>query len=363
MIAVLRQQSTILMDAVTLDLADAMITAHTADAGAGAHAIDAALTHDLERYSRNWGGAGMAMCCTLADAAALVDHRRAGERLLPIVATVADRNVVLGMPPPVAFGWGSHYLGVCQLLVGAVDDAAQSLADALEHNAAMGALPFVARTRLALARVALARDDGDGAVAHAAVARDIAERAGLAAALREADAALVALGGSGAGAAGDVTTTTFVFTDIVGSTAGTAAAGDKAWRESLDAHASHLRALAVRNGGRVVKGLGDGFMLVFPSARAGVDFAVALQRDVGGRPFVLRVGVHTGEAEVVGDDYIGHHVNLAARVSGAAGDGEVLVSDVVHTILSGARDIEWGEPRATHLKGIPGTQVLYPVKA
>ncbi len=167
MIAVLRQQPTILIDAVTVDLADAMITAHTADAGAGTYAIDAALTHDLERYSRNWGGSGMAMCCTLADAAALVDHRRAGERLLPIVATVADRNVVLGMPPPVAFGWGSHYLGVCQLLVGAIDDAALSLADALEHNAAMGALPYVARTRLALARVALARDDGDGAVAHA----------------------------------------------------------------------------------------------------------------------------------------------------------------------------------------------------
>jgi class 3 adenylate cyclase len=361
-IADFRQRSMTLAGHATLDVIEAALAAHGDDRDAASGAFDVALAHDLEELSRDWGGNGMAFCCLLADGAFMIDHVEAAARLAPIVARVADRNVVHGMPPPASYGWGSYYVGVCQLVLGELDAADASLRDALERNTAMGARPFVARTLLARARLALARGDGNGALEHAREAKAIAVRAGLALLERQADEWLAALGSAGDADAHEGTTT-FVFTDIVGSTASTAAAGDRAWRDALEAHTSTVRALTAQHGGRLVKSLGDGFMLTFSSARAGVDFAIALQRDAGNGALELRVGVHTGEAEVVDGDHLGHNVNLAARVSGAAGAGEILVSDVVRAVLAGARDISWGDGRPTTLKGLAGEHVLHPVHA
>jgi class 3 adenylate cyclase len=75
----------------------------------------------------------------------------------------------------------------------------------------------------------------------------------------------------------------------------------------------------------------------------------------------VRIGVHTGEAEFADGDYLGHHVNLAARVSAAAFAGEVLVSDPVRRIVESSGAVRFGEPRTVSLKGIPDDQLLWPV--
>ena len=120
--------------------------------------------------------------------------------------------------------------------------------------------------------------------------------------------------------------------------------------------------------GTEIKHQGDGFMLSFPSARLGVHFAAALQRELGRRrevetdfPVRVRIGVHTGEVIHVDGDLFGRHVNVAARVAAAAGADEVLVSRLVHDIVNTMGDLRFGAPREMALKGIIEPYLLYPL--
>src|SRR5262249_28188111 len=98
-------------------------------------------------------------------------------------------------------------------------------------------------------------------------------------------------------------TLTIVFTDIAGSSELAERLGDLRWLEVLAAHDALLRREAAARDGYVVKAQGDGLMLAFTSARAAIDFAVAVQRglaarnaDVPGEELRVRIGLHTGEA-------------------------------------------------------------------
>ena len=76
----------------------------------------------------------------------------------------------------------------------------------------------------------------------------------------------------------------------------------------------------------------------------------------------VRAGIHTGECELVGEKIAGLAVNVGARVSGAAGPGEVLVSSTVKDLVAGS-GISF-EERGTHeLKGVPGEWRLYAVSS
>ena len=324
-------------------------------------AIDVVLGHDLGTISRGWGGTGMAACCWLAEAAASVGHVRAARRLETIVAPAADRNVVMGMPPVAALGWGSYYLGLCQLTLGDLDEAREQLSLALLHHETMGAWPVASRTRYHLALLEAREGATDAAAVHAAEACTIAASIGMPLWERRALALLDELADRRDPADALDGTLTFVFTDIEGSTERTAAAGDRRWAATMTEHGRLVRRLVAQHAGRVVKSLGDGFMLVFPSAREAVACASSLQRELSDSATRVRIGVHTGEAELVDGDYLGHHVNLAARVSTAAAAGEVLVSDAVKRIVSTSGDVGFGTPRTTALKGIPDDQVLWPL--
>ena len=136
-------------------------------------------------------------------------------------------------------------------------------------------------------------------------------------------------------------TVTIVFTDIVDSTAIGSELGDRRWLAVLGRHDTVVRTVLAEYSGTEIKHQGDGFMLSFPSARLGVHFAASLQRELGRRreveadfPVRVRVGVHTGEVIHVDGDLFGRHVNVAARVAAAAGSDEVLVSRLVHDIVS-----------------------------
>lgn len=124
-----------------------------------------------------------------------------------------------------------------------------------------------------------------------------------------------------------------VFSDLVGFTEFTDARGDAAALELLERQLSVAHdAVGTAGRGRIVKEIGDGLMLWFPSASAAVTAAVALRDGVErersrGFPLAIRLGVHAGSAIERGDDLVGHAVNVASRIADAAGPGEVLVSD------------------------------------
>lgn len=154
--------------------------------------------------------------------------------------------------------------------------------------------------------------------------------------------------------------TSILFTDIASSTERAAAVGDRAWREVLDRHDDMVRRQIERFGGREIKTMGDGFLATFDGPARAVRCAVAI-RDGGKQLGVdVRAGIHTGEVELRGSDVGGINVNLAQRVSGAAGGGEVLVSGTVKDLVFGS-GLEFAD-RGTHeLRGVPGAWQLFEV--
>jgi class 3 adenylate cyclase len=155
---------------------------------------------------------------------------------------------------------------------------------------------------------------------------------------------------------------TFLFSDIVDSTRLAEAMGDDTWEQLLRWHDRILRAEFARWRGEEVKHGGDGFFVAFGQPDDGIACATAIQRalarhrtDHGFAPTV-RIGLHAGEATARDDDYFGSAVTRAARISAAAGAGEVLVSG---DLLAGCeRTVPLAGERTLALKGI-----AEPVKA
>ena len=152
--------------------------------------------------------------------------------------------------------------------------------------------------------------------------------------------------------------TTLLFTDIVESTTQAAERGDRRWRDLLDQHHALVRAQLERYGGREVSTTGDGFFASFASPTQAVRCALDVAKAVPALGVQIRAGVHTGEVEVRGDDLGGLAVHIAARVSAAAGAGEVVVSSTVKDLLAGS-GLTFEERGEHELKGVPGTWRLF----
>jgi predicted ATPase/class 3 adenylate cyclase len=126
-------------------------------------------------------------------------------------------------------------------------------------------------------------------------------------------------------------TVTFLFTDIAGSTR-LWQDHPEAMRAALAHHDALLRAAIEDRGGYVVKTTGDGFHAAFGAAPDAIDAAIAGQLALAGQewdetgPLLVRMGVHTCEAESRGGDYYGSGVNRAARLMGVAHGGQIVVS-------------------------------------
>lgn len=130
---------------------------------------------------------------------------------------------------------------------------------------------------------------------------------------------------------------TILFTDMVGSTAMFDRLGDDATHELRRRHFALLRRVARDHEGREVKSLGDGLMLVFDSAGAAVECAIAMQWAVAHAedPLELRIGIASGETVREDDDHFGRPVILARRLCDAARGGDVLVSEPRYDLLAG----------------------------
>jgi class 3 adenylate cyclase len=145
---------------------------------------------------------------------------------------------------------------------------------------------------------------------------------------------------------------TVMFTDIVDSTGQAAELGDTAWRDLLQRHDSLTRTRVEQHDGRVVKSTGDGALATFDTPAAAIAAAQILTADLHEAGLELRVGIHMGEVEILGDDVAGLAVHLAARISGLAGPGDIYVSRTIKDLMLGST-IEFDD-RGTHeLKGIP----------
>ncbi|MGH8993222.1 MAG: adenylate/guanylate cyclase domain-containing protein [Acidimicrobiia bacterium] len=155
---------------------------------------------------------------------------------------------------------------------------------------------------------------------------------------------------------------TILFTDVEGSTDLRTRRGDAAAHEILRGHEVLVRACVAEHGGREVKALGDGFMIVFVSARKALACATSIQQAVeeqnwraGGAGVRVRVGLNTGEVVEEGDDLYGQAVNAAARIAGRAQAGEILVSEVTRQLAGRGPELSFGERGRLRLKGGPAS--------
>jgi len=144
---------------------------------------------------------------------------------------------------------------------------------------------------------------------------------------------------------------TMVFTDLEGFTRYTARAGDDAAIALLTELHRTVGPIVRSRGGRVVKRIGDGLMLSFPSPEAGVLAALELV-PAAPEPLRLRGGVHCGEVVITRDDVLGHVVNVAARVAEVAHGGQVLVTGTVRDAMRDLPAVTFTRPRRRVFKGV-----------
>jgi adenylate cyclase len=150
---------------------------------------------------------------------------------------------------------------------------------------------------------------------------------------------------------------TVVFTDLEGFTSYTDENGDEAALALLRDHHREAGPVVRREGGRIVKRIGDGLLCTFPGSQGGLRAAVALL-STAPHPLRLRAGVHVGEAIASPDDVIGHVVNVAARVAETARGGQALATLDAVEDAGDTRGVVVGRPRSRRLKGVSDRVVV-----
>ncbi len=327
----------------------------------------------------------------LSEVCAFLGDARRAELLYALLLPHARLYGVAG--GAACYGSVSRFLGLLSATMKRWDAVDAHFAVALEANARLRARPWLARTQCDYATALLARGaPGDRAKAMDLLneASDTARTLGMKALLDKVLALKLEAHGidrSDTETSIDVLaasveaerpnlrrhaapdgTVTVLFTDIEGFTAMTERLGDQRAVTVLRAHNALVREQVKRYAGFEVKSQGDGFMMVFASARQALLCAVAVQRALAAyraehpeEPVRVRIGLHTGETIKEGEDFFGGTVNLAARIAAAAQGGEILVSSVLKELTEGGGDIHFGAARAVELKGLSGTRTLFQV--
>jgi len=156
-------------------------------------------------------------------------------------------------------------------------------------------------------------------------------------------------------------TVTFLLTDVEGSTALWEEAPET-MRPALARHDVLFDTAVAQHGGEHIRprGEGDSRFAVFGSAPDAVAAAVAIQRAFAAepwptpRPIKVRIGIHTGEAELRDGDYYGSAVNRCARLRGIGHGGQILLSEATAALVREAAPpdttlVELGEHRLKDL--------------
>jgi class 3 adenylate cyclase len=146
---------------------------------------------------------------------------------------------------------------------------------------------------------------------------------------------------------------TVLFTDIVNATQRAAELGDRQWRDLLARHNSLIRGELGRFRGHEIDTAGDGFFVTFDGPARAIRCAEAIQNAVKQLGLNVRVGLHTGECEIMDEKVTGIAVYIGARVMNHAAPGEVLVSSTVKDLVAGS-GIGFVDRGVYELKGVPG---------
>jgi predicted ATPase/class 3 adenylate cyclase len=133
-------------------------------------------------------------------------------------------------------------------------------------------------------------------------------------------------------------TVTFLFTDIENSTQ-LAREHPESWDETQARHHAIMREAIESNHGFVFQIIGDAFCAAFHKVGDAVKAAVKAQQDLQGEPWdevniYVRMGIHTGEAELVGNNYRGYTtLSFVQRLMSVGHGGQILVSNTAENLL------------------------------
>ena len=153
---------------------------------------------------------------------------------------------------------------------------------------------------------------------------------------------------------------TIMFCDIVHSTDLVSELGDRRWHDVLDGYYAMIRRQLERFAGREIKTIGDGLLATFDGPARAIRCAQAIRDGARQLSLDVRVGLHTGEVERMGDDIGGLAVHIGERVCGSAGASEVLTSRTVVDLVAGS-GITFSDRGEHELKGVPDRWHLYAV--
>lgn len=140
---------------------------------------------------------------------------------------------------------------------------------------------------------------------------------------------------------------TVVFTDLHGSTAVFESLGNARATETVTKITTWIAQQCEAHGGRVVKTLGDGVLAIFPDGQHAVSAVVELQRvhsarvmrAAPGMKMPMRIGMSSGEVEMVADDCYGDAVNVASRLCDLCGPNQIWASAAALNSVSEAQGV------------------------
>src|SRR3954454_4902846 len=166
-------------------------------------------------------------------------------------------------------------------------------------------------------------------------------------------------------------TVTFLFSDMEGSTRLLKQLGRERYGEILHRHNEGLRAAFGEHGGTEIDRQGDAFFFVFRSAGAAVAGAVAAQLAMGAAEWPedgrvrVRIGLHTGEASVSGEGYVGFAVHQAARLGDLGHGGQILLSRTTAALVEHElpRELRIRDLGETRLPGLDRRGAVFQIVA
>jgi adenylate cyclase len=156
-----------------------------------------------------------------------------------------------------------------------------------------------------------------------------------------------------------------VFIDLSSFTPMTEAMGDVQAAQVLERFSLIVREATGAWDGRLVKQIGDAFMLVFPDARSAVACALEVKTRAAQEPQfpAVRAGIQWGSVLYREGDYVGSNVNIASRVANDAERHQILVTPDVRKEAAGLPDIEFVRLGKRRLKGLPEQLELFEVQS
>lgn len=157
------------------------------------------------------------------------------------------------------------------------------------------------------------------------------------------------------------TPSTFLFADLAGFTALTEAMGDADAADLAADFCAAVQELLPDYGAEQVKAIGDAVMIRADEASQAVRLGLRIVNHIGGQHYfpIVRAGMSTGPAVERDGDWFGTTVNVAARVSGVAGGGEVLLTETTREAAGPAEDFELRERGRRSLRNVVEPVLLY----